>query len=287
MLERGVGLARHRQALAMNVGGAAQAVRDHARRDGLVGRAVDQDEGAGFAILGIGVVGDRHGRGDIGEADLVERQRLGGELVEIVDVDAVLELGHRRRRRARADLHEIGAAGQQRLGAHPDEMRGELIGDFRAARRGAPARRRARCRSRRRASASPPRPPPLRPPRGRRLRIARHRALPARGGDDDRVAAADDAAGDRPGEAAKIEMRPVDPLHRQAERRAAGGPLRLRRARDGRRAAARHTRACARSSRRCCRRSGPRSGSPASSGSRAARRTSANAATMRRNVASS
>ena len=35
------------------------------------------------------------------------------------------------------------------------------------------------------------------------------------------VAALDRAAGDRAGEAAKIEMRPVDPLHRQAERRAA------------------------------------------------------------------
>ena len=92
--------------------------------------AVDQDEGAGLAVLDVGVEGDRRRGGEIAEADLVERQRLRRQLVEIVDVDAVLELGHRGGRRPRADLHQIGAAGQHRLVAHPDEMGGELVGDF-------------------------------------------------------------------------------------------------------------------------------------------------------------
>ena len=124
-------LAGYRQVVAMDIGRAAQAVGDHARRRGFVGEAVDQDEGAGLAVVGIGIEGDRHRRREIAEADLVERQRLGGELLQRVDVDAMLQFGDRRGRRLGADLHEIGAAGQQLLRAHPDDMRGELIGDFR------------------------------------------------------------------------------------------------------------------------------------------------------------
>ena len=131
VLDRRVRLARDGEALAVDVGGAAQAVGDHPRRRRFVGGAVDQDEGPGLAVLRVRVVGDRRGGGEIGEADLVERQRLGGELVEIVDVDAMLELGHRGRDGARADLHQVGAAGQQRLVAHPDQMGGELVGDLR------------------------------------------------------------------------------------------------------------------------------------------------------------
>ena len=48
-----------------------------------------------------------------------------------VDVDLVLELGDRGADGARADLQQIGAAGQQRLLGHPDQMGGELVGDFR------------------------------------------------------------------------------------------------------------------------------------------------------------
>ena len=62
--------------MPMHVGRAPQPMRDHARGRGLVGGAIDQDEAAGVAIVGIGVEGDRHGRRDIAEADLVERRAL-------------------------------------------------------------------------------------------------------------------------------------------------------------------------------------------------------------------
>ena len=171
-------------------------------------------------------------------------ERLGGELVEIVDVDAVLEFGDRGGHRARADLHQIGAAGQHRLGAHPDDMRGELVGDFGPRCGHARARRRARCRFRRRASASPRRPLPA---SSTSRSAARMRVTTLR-----RPEAATTISsprwsrplGDRAGEAAEVEMRPVDPLHRQAERRVRGGRPRPRCVRDGRADAARRTRAC-------------------------------------------
>ena len=74
----------------------------------LIGGAIDQDEAAGVAIVDIGVEGDRHGRGDVAEADFVEIELLGRQLVEIVDVETVLEFSDRRRRRAPADLEQIG-----------------------------------------------------------------------------------------------------------------------------------------------------------------------------------
>ena len=211
----------------MHVGRAPQPMRDHARRRRLVGLAVDQDEGAGLAIVGVGIEGDRRRRREIAEADLVELEALGGELVECVDVDAVLELGDLRRHGAGADLHQIRAAGQHRVGAHPDEMRGELVGDLR------PARRMRKHVAARDVDFVGER---------QRHRVARFGALLllvgnedgldgrllARSGDDDRLAARHAAARDRAGEAAEVEMRPVDPLHRQAERRRCGGPLRPR-----------------------------------------------------------
>src|ERR1700722_12549690 len=48
-----------------------------------------------------------------------------------------------------------------------------------------------------------------------------HGRLLARSGDDDRLATRHAAAGNRPSEATEVEMRPVDPLHRQTERSAA------------------------------------------------------------------
>ena len=59
LLERGaLGLA-DRERLPVDVGGAAQPEGDHAGADGVVGEAVDQDEGAGLAVLGVGVERDR------------------------------------------------------------------------------------------------------------------------------------------------------------------------------------------------------------------------------------
>ena len=65
-----------------------------------VGEAVDQDEAARVAVLGVGIEGDRLGRVEIAEADFVELQRLAGDVLERVDVDLVLELGDRGGRRS-------------------------------------------------------------------------------------------------------------------------------------------------------------------------------------------
>ena len=55
---------------------------------------------------------------------------LGGELLLSVDVDAMLEVGDRRRNGLGAELHQIRSTRQHRLGAHPNYVRGELVGDF-------------------------------------------------------------------------------------------------------------------------------------------------------------
>ena len=87
---RALGLA-DQQRLPMDVGAAAQPERDHAGADGVVGKAVDDDERAGLAVLLIGIEGDRSGRGEIAEADLVEAERVRGQMLARIDVDLVFE----------------------------------------------------------------------------------------------------------------------------------------------------------------------------------------------------
>ena len=104
---------------------------DHARRRRLVGGAVDQDEGAGLAIVGIGIEGDRLRRREVAE----RRPRSApasspASFSSVLTSIRCLQLGDGRRHRRGADLQQIGAARQQRLLAHPDDMRGELVGDF-------------------------------------------------------------------------------------------------------------------------------------------------------------
>ena len=84
--------------LMMDIGGAPQREIDHPGGDRFVGIAVDQDEGAGVAVVGVGIERDRPRDRQIAHADFVQRQRLGGKLRQRIDVDLVLELGHRRRR---------------------------------------------------------------------------------------------------------------------------------------------------------------------------------------------
>ena len=252
-------LARHRKAVPMDVGRAPEPVGDHARRRRFVRLAVDQDEGAGFAILGVGVVGDRHRRRDVAEADLVEVELLRRELVEIVDVDAMFDLGDRSRRGARAELQEIGAPRQHRIGAHPDDVGGELVGDLRPA-----------FRMRENVAAGDVEFVGER----QRYGVARFgavdllvgdedpcdRAAAPGTGDDDRLAFLDAAARNRAGNSPKIEMRAIDPLHGKTKRRGAAVFIDLDLARDSRADAFPRTRRCAGFSTTRCRRSGPRSG---------------------------
>ncbi len=76
--------------------------------------AVDDDEGAGLLDTRKRVVSDGSWVGQVDEADLVQLQRPCRQLLQRVDVDLVLDVGDAGRQRPRADLHEIGPAGDQR-----------------------------------------------------------------------------------------------------------------------------------------------------------------------------
>jgi len=114
--------------LVVDVARPAQAELDHAGSDGLVGRPIDQDEGAEVAALGIRAKGDRVAEMKVAESDLVEIQGAAGSLLARVDVDLVLDRGDRGCHLLGAELQEVAAAGQHRLVAHPKEMGGELVG---------------------------------------------------------------------------------------------------------------------------------------------------------------
>ena len=76
--------------LPVHVGGAAQREVQQAGADGGVGDAVDEDEAAHVAVVDVGIERDRPVGARSADADLVEVERLGREVLERVDVDLVL-----------------------------------------------------------------------------------------------------------------------------------------------------------------------------------------------------
>src|SRR3546814_12905698 len=101
---------------------------DGAAGDGGVGLAVDQDEAAQLAVVRIALEGDRPVQLEVATADLVERQLRRRQRSLRVDVDLVPDL-----RDACADctgggLEPVAAPGEQRLRAHPEQVRGKQIG---------------------------------------------------------------------------------------------------------------------------------------------------------------
>ena len=78
----------------MDIGRATQRECDHPARDRRVAHSIDEDEAAHFAIVGIRIERDRTIERDVAEADLVEIEMLGGNMLERADVDFVLQLGH-------------------------------------------------------------------------------------------------------------------------------------------------------------------------------------------------
>ncbi|MNZ86426.1 hypothetical protein D3C78_1052450 [compost metagenome] len=141
-------------------------------------------------------------------------------MFQAVDVDLVLEGGAAHPQGAAADLHQIGAAGQHGLLAHPHQGGLELVGH----------------RRRRVGQGEQVAPADIdlvlqgqghRLAAERLLLLAGHAedagdpALLAGRQDADAVADAQAAGGDVAGETAEVEVRPVHPLHRHAERRAA------------------------------------------------------------------
>jgi hypothetical protein len=102
----------------------------HAGADGGVADAVDQDEAAGFAHLFVRVERDRPVHAQLAHRDLVQRELLRREMLQRVHIHLVLDVGDGGGDRARADLHQIGAAGHQGFVLHPHERRLELVGHF-------------------------------------------------------------------------------------------------------------------------------------------------------------
>src|SRR5690606_35142931 len=118
----------HVQVLPVHVVGAAQGEVQGAGGDGVVVLAVDQDESAKGAVLGVGRERDRLLQAEVAVADLVELQALGGQVLLGVHVDPVLDLADAGGNGAGADLQPVGSTGQQRGVAHPQHVGGELVG---------------------------------------------------------------------------------------------------------------------------------------------------------------
>ena len=194
-----------------------QSLAQHAGGDGVVGDAVDQDEAAGVAILGVGIKGDRPVEFQFADADFVEVQLLGLHMFQSVDVDLVFQGQHGRGNGLRADLHQIASAAQHRLLAHPNDGRLELIADLGRCVGGADqvAARDVDFVGQRQRHR-------LIRHRDSEIAVlgddARHRGFLARRHHADSLTLPNETADQRAGEAAEIEVRPIHPLHRHPKR---------------------------------------------------------------------
>ena len=100
----------------------------HAGGNCRIADLVDQDETAQRPVVGIGFENDLLVGRQIGDADGVQIQRLGRQMLHRVDVDLIFGLLDRGRHGLRADLEPIGAARQHFLVRHPHDRRFELVG---------------------------------------------------------------------------------------------------------------------------------------------------------------
>ena len=206
----------HVQVLPVHVVGPAQGEVQGAGGDGVVALPVDQDEAAQRVVLRVGHEGHRLLQAEIAVTDLVELQALGGQVLLGVHVDPVLDLADAGGHGARADLQPVGPARQQGRVAHPQHMRGELVGHRRwIAGRGDHV-----------ATADVDL---VGQGQGHRLAgegacdLAVRAQHPGHGGaarrrqHHHRIARRHLAGGNRAGETAEVLVGPVDPLHRQAQ----------------------------------------------------------------------
>ncbi len=80
------------QALVVDVfGGAAGGVADHGGASGGMSIAVDEDQAAAATAVAISIEDARRAQAQAAESDLVELQLLGGDLLETVDVGAMMD----------------------------------------------------------------------------------------------------------------------------------------------------------------------------------------------------
>ena len=117
----------------MDVFAAAQGKVQHPGPDSIEREAVDEQETPEIAIFDIGVERDAPAELEVADADLVERELVGGDPLQGVDPQLVLERRHRRGRGLSADLHQVVAPGEHRRVRHPHNRGLELVTATRAA----------------------------------------------------------------------------------------------------------------------------------------------------------
>ncbi len=204
--------------LPVDVPGCAQREPEHPGGDGAEREAVDEDEATGVPVLRVGVKRDRLVQLKVADADLVQLEVAGGDVLERVDVVLVLDRRDGRADRLGAAAQQVAAAAQQRLLGHADNGRLELVGQLRRVGGGhdhaAPAgvdvvgqRQRDRLAGHGGVEVAVEGDDPG------------HLALPAGGQDAHALAHLDRAAGHRAGVAPEVEVRPVHPLHREPKGR--------------------------------------------------------------------
>ena len=115
----------------MDVGRPAQREVDGPGRHGRVVLPVDEDEAAQRPVLYVWRERDRLGEREVAEGHFVQADLAGGKFGLRVDIDAMLDLGDAGCHRAGADLEPITPTRQQGFVVHPQQVYGELVGDFR------------------------------------------------------------------------------------------------------------------------------------------------------------
>ncbi len=209
-----------------------QAFHYHAGADGDVAQPVDQDKAAGIADLLIRVERHRIGEAQLAQADLVELELAGGQLVELVDLDAVADGLHLTATLLGGQLDVVDPTWLQGRLPHPDDMGQQVLGHLRTV--GGIHQQVAAADIDLVGEGDGDG-----LPRQGVLQIpvegddAGHRALLARRQHSKPVAHPQDAGGERPREATKIEVGAVHILHRQAHRMALQLALHFRRLQQG------------------------------------------------------
>ena len=202
--------------LPMHVLRAAQREVEHARSDGAVGQLVDQDEATERAAFSISFEDDGLVGCNFGDADSIQLQRLGCQMLHRVDVDLIFGRVDCRRDHLRTELEPIGTTRDQRLVSHPHDICFKLVGDLRRI-----VRNRNDVAARAIDFVGETQSHRLSRHRNIKIAIKRHdfrngRSLAA-GQNADSISGLDHAGRNLATETAEIEIWPVDPLDRHAE----------------------------------------------------------------------
>src|SRR5262249_34586875 len=116
------------EGLEIGVSGAAESESNQAGSNGCVAVPVDQYETAGNPILVVWIEADRLNCGDINEGDFVAMQFFRRQMLQCVDIDAILQFGHHRANRLSARFKQITSTGKKWGFRQPNKMRSESIG---------------------------------------------------------------------------------------------------------------------------------------------------------------